>query len=331
MLAVAAMAVAVLLDLAIFSLAIAQAIPPLNLCRRNWVLSETSSMDFGGFSIDSGSGTITMDSSGALTTSGAISLSNSQPVTTYTVTADNTLSAGCAAYGFDLDWLRVPGPLRGPGTDIPQSNVLLTIPAYGLSNISLPRTIAPNLGNTVPFTITVYSTISPAAPQTAGLYQSQTHVLLLQQDKGRARLQSITSATAFTPLGIIETVAMDFGVLSGGQAPGTVVLNTAGGRLVTGGAQTLVSGPGTAASFQISGEPNLSYALSFGNGVMANGGGQQMTLTNFTHNSLGTLPAAGSETFQVGATLNVGTNQPAGTYSTANGGGTPYTVTISYN
>ena len=112
---------ALLLDLATFAIAIAQAVPPLNQCRRNWVLTEITPLDFGAFSIESGSGTITMDSFGALTASGAISLSTSQPVTTYTVNADNTLGSGCATYGFDLSWFRVPDSLRGPGTDIPQT------------------------------------------------------------------------------------------------------------------------------------------------------------------------------------------------------------------
>lgn len=53
-----------------------------------------------------------------------------------------------------------------------------------------------------------------------------------------------------------------------------------------------------------------------------------MTLTGFRRtgvNDQRVLDANGDATFSVGATLNVGANQPAGTYS-----GT-YTVTVSYN
>jgi hypothetical protein len=64
--------------------------------------------------------------------------------------------------------------------------------------------------------------------------------------------------------------------------------------------------------------------------VLSDGGGNSMTVNTFTDNSSGTLPAA-TETFQVGATLNVGINQAAGAYSTANAGGTPYTITANYN
>ena len=56
-----------------------------------------------------------------------------------------------------------------------------------------------------------------------------------------------------------------------------------------------------------------------------------MNVTTFTDNSAGTIPGSGSDSFQVGATLSVGSNQPAGNYSTSTGGGSPYTVTINYN
>jgi hypothetical protein len=330
-LAIGCLVCACLLDVVFYSLAVAQAAPPINQCRKNWVLSEITPLDFGAFSIEAGSGTISMNSFGALTTTGAINLFTSQPVTAFVVSADNTLSSACATYGFDLDWQRAPGPLKGRGADIPQTNILVSIPAYGLSDVSLPQTIAAGAGNTLPFTITIYSTISPTAPQTSDTYQSGNHTLELQQSNGRARLTSRTSATVFAPLAIVEQAVMNFGTLAGGQTPGTVVLDTAGGRSFTGGAQILAAGPGASATFQLTGEPNLSYTLSFTDGVLSDGGGQQMTLTNFTHTASGIMPAAGTDTFQVGASLNVDAIQPAGAYSTSNAGGTPYTVTISYN
>ena len=57
-----------------------------------------------------------------------------------------------------------------------------------------------------------------------------------------------------------------------------------------------------------------------------------MTVDTFTHTSTGLL-TGGTEIFQVGATLNVGANQPASVtpYSTGNAGGSPYTVTVNYN
>jgi hypothetical protein len=329
-LAIGCLVCAWLLEVALTSPVFAQAPPTIKNCSRNWVLSVITPMDFGAFSIESGSGTIAMDSFGALTTTGAITLFASQPVTPYVVNVDNSFDSACATLGFDLDWKNLPGPLKGRGADIPQSNVLLSIPAYGLANATLPQVIAPSAGNTIPFTITIYATISPTAPQTSDTYQSQNYVLELTQNK-TVRATSNTLATVFSPLGIAETAVMDFGTVAGGQTPGTVVLDTAGGRTFTGGAQILAAGPGASATFQITGEPNLSYTLSFSDGLLSNGGGQQMTLTNFTHTASGTVPAVGTDTFQVGASLNVDAIQPAGAYSTSNAGGTPYTVTISYN
>ncbi len=72
------------------------------------------------------------------------------------------------------------------------------------------------------------------------------------------------------------------------------------------------------------------YSLSFTDGVLSDGGGESMTVTSFTDNSSGTIPGSGTGTFRVGATLNVGSSQSAGAYSTMTGG-TPYSVIINYN
>ena len=56
-------------------------------------------------------------------------------------------------------------------------------------------------------------------------------------------------------------------------------------------------------------------------GILENAGGQNMSVTSFTDNSGGSIPGSGTESFQVGATLSVGSNQPTGTYSSSIGGG----------
>jgi hypothetical protein len=109
-------------------------------------------------------------------------------------------------------------------------------------------------------------------------------------------------------------------------------MDTLGARSVTGDGQAIVTGPGLPGSFQITGEPNVAYGLLItGPATLENAGGQQITANAFTNSSTGTLPGTGIETFQVGATLNLGPLQPAGTYSTATGGGTPFIVTVNYN
>jgi len=57
-------------------------------------------------------------------------------------------------------------------------------------------------------------------------------------------------------------------------------------------------------------------------------GSDNMTVDAFTSNPDGTgTLTGGTQTLKVGATLNVGANQAAGTYTSA----TPFTVTVNYN
>ena len=322
-----------LLGLGVSLPAAAQGPPPANInqCKSRWVLNPLQQMDFGGFAIEAGSGTISMNNLASLTTTGLISLSTSIPVTTFSASVDNTRDAICATYGFTLSWNTVPAPLAGPGTSIPISNLRVTIPAYGLTNVTLPQTIAPNPGNTIPFAMSIYGDLAVSSPQVAGLYTSPAFIVDLDQSGTATPVSGTASATAFSPLSISESVPMNFGTIAGGALAGSVVLDTGGGRTPSGDVQVMASGPGNAASFQVSGEPNQAYTLVYSDGVLANAGGQQIGLSSFTDNSPGTIPGAGTVTFQVGATLSIGANQAAGTYSTANGGGIPYTVTINYN
>ncbi|MEM7561750.1 MAG: DUF4402 domain-containing protein [Pseudomonadota bacterium] len=308
----------------------AQTPPNINQCRNAWTLTTVQEMNFGGFSIESGSGNIVMNSLGGLSTVGLVNLSTSIPATTWVLDINNTLDALCATYGFTIDWRRPPRPLRGPGTQIPFGNVLVSIPAYGLNGVSLPQTIPASAANTAPFTVTLYGEITVNSPQTAGEY-SRRQVLEFTQSTRSRRTRADVTATSFVPLSISETLPMDFGTVAGGPSPGSVILDTSNGRIATGDAQLLSVGVGNSASFQVSGEPNQVYSIVYGDGTLASSGGQQITVTNFTDNSNGSIPGAGTETFQVGATLNLGPNQPAGSYSTSNGGGIPYTITINYN
>ncbi|MGD8420405.1 MAG: DUF4402 domain-containing protein [Gammaproteobacteria bacterium] len=325
---------ALLLALTIAATAVDAAAPPpnVNQCKSKWVLNAVRQMDFGGFAIESGSGTISMNNLASLTAIGPINLSTSIPVTTFSASVDNTRDAYCATYGFTLSWNTAPSALvEAGGATISFSNPRVTIPAYGLSNVTLPQTIVADPGNTVPFTITVYGDIGVNYPQTSGLYTSPAFIIDLSQAGTATPVNGTASATSFTPLGIVESVAMDFGTVAGGPLAGNVLLDTAGTRSATGDVQLLAAGPGSPATFQVTGEANQAYSLSFGNGTLANAGGQLISVSGFTDNSLGTIPGSGSETFQVGATLGIGSNQAAGNYSTANGGGSPYTVTINYN
>ena len=140
------------------------------------------------------------------------------------------------------------------------------------------------------------------------------------------------TANVITPLTIVEDVVMHFGDISGGGTAGTVVLATDDSRTVTGGAQVLASGAGAAGQFTVTGGTGLVYAISFSAGSLdVAGGGLPMVVNTFTTNGFTGTLTGGNETFAVGATLQVGANQPPGAYSTAFGAGSSYTVTFNYN
>lgn len=142
-------------------------------------------------------------------------------------------------------------------------------------------------------------------------------------------------ATVIAPLSITENAAMDFGTISGGPAAGTVVLDTANARTTTGDAEIIAAGAGSAGDFTVTGQPNQAYTLTFSaSGTLERAlGPETMIVDTFTHNAGATpiIPGGGTQNIRVGATLNVGANQTAGDYSTANGTGVPYTITVNYN
>jgi len=301
---------------------------PVNLttCKSKWTVTVTN-MDFGTFTNPSGVNTITMSTSGSRSASPAIDLVTSA-TTVFQVTLDNTLSPTCGTFGpVTLDWNVPPSDLTGVGTNITISNVRAEYPS-GTFNV-LPIVLSPA---TLPVTIPFEAMISSTGLQAAGTYTSGVFSVSSTQDGfNKTSLDATASATAIVPLAISETVPMDFGTVAGGPAGGTIILNTSGGRSTTADGQILVSGPGTAASFQILGQGGQAYTISYSAGILDDGAsGIAMTVDTFTDTSLGSLPAGGTETINVGATLHINSNQAPGTYSTATGG-TPYSVTVNYN
>ena len=148
-----------------------------------------------------------------------------------------------------------------------------------------------------------------------------------------ASIDGNATATVIEPLSITEDVVLDFGTVSGGPAPGTVTISPAGARSTTGDAQ-VIGTDGNAGQFTIDGEGGQAYTLSFvGTATLENAAGDTMTADNFTDTSTGTIPGgpgASSETFNVGARLNLGADQNSGDYTTI-GRGSPFTVTVNYD
>lgn len=125
-----------------------------------------------------------------------------------------------------------------------------------------------------------------------------------------------------------STQPLAFGSLVAGSG-GNVTVSPASVRSASGGVVLVPSGPGAAAQFSVTGDPSATYAISLpANGVVSlTSGANSIAVNTFTSspNLTGTLSIGGSQTLYVGATLDVGSNQPSGSYSGS------FSVTVNYN
>ena len=149
----------------------------------------------------------------------------------------------------------------------------------------------------------------------------------------QATATAAASATIITPVSITKTVDMNFGnVAVSASNAGTAIL-APGGTRTTGGAGgvTLPSTTGTvaAASFTVSGQASYTYAITLPSTATISSGSNTMTVNAFTSSpaTTGALSTGGTQTLNVGATLNVTAGQAAGSYT--NSTGVP--VTVNYN
>lgn len=133
------------------------------------------------------------------------------------------------------------------------------------------------------------------------------------------------NATIVPAIAIINTVDLEFASIVASASADTVVVSPAGAR--TCGATLTCTGNAAAASFDVTGEANLTYSITLPASVSITSGGPSMTVDTFTSNPTptGTLDGSGAQTLTVGATLNVAASQATGTYTNT------FTVTVDYN
>ena len=130
---------------------------------------------------------------------------------------------------------------------------------------------------------------------------------------------SVTWAVTIIPTSntINNIAGLAFGKLVAGSG-GTVTVSPGGGRSPSGGVVLVPSDTGAAAQFVVSGDANLTYAITlpFNGVVLLINGANMMAVNNFTSspNLTGTLSAGGTQMLLVGATLSVANNQAAGGY-----------------
>ena len=144
-----------------------------------------------------------------------------------------------------------------------------------------------------------------------------------------AQASSNASAEVMTPIAIANTAALRFGKFSA-LTGGTVVISAAGARSATGAVVLSSTNAGGAASFDVSGDANATYAITLPNNATIThsvDNTKTMSIGTFTSNpsGTGTLSAGGAQVLSVGATLTVGNAQTTGSYS-----GT-FDVSVEYN
>ena len=134
------------------------------------------------------------------------------------------------------------------------------------------------------------------------------------------------SATIVTPISIVKAGDLAFGNIVASAAGGTVTVGTNGQATRTGVAAPSIVGTVTAAQFKVTGMSGSTYAISLpaNDAIILKSGENEMKLTGFSNNATKVL-TDGSETFYVGATLNVGANQAAGSYTAT------FPVVVNYN
>ena len=138
-------------------------------------------------------------------------------------------------------------------------------------------------------------------------------------------------ATVVNPISITKTGDLDFGNVAPGINPGSVALAPDGSRTQSGGA-TLPGAPGTvmAATFMITGVPNVTYAITLpADPLPIVSGSNGMVVSQFSSDppDLGNLGPTGSQELRVGATLSLAALQPTGYYSSP----APFAVIVNYN
>ena len=139
-----------------------------------------------------------------------------------------------------------------------------------------------------------------------------------------------------TPLSLVRVENLDFGRIIAGNVAGTVTISPTNARTATGGAIP-VGSDFQVARFAGMGTQGRRVRIQISpNTVTLTGPGPSMTVTNLLIGPAPTLlqngnsgnyriqPANGIFWFTVGGRLNVGANQPSGTYSGA------FSVTVDY-
>ncbi|QGY46008.1 DUF4402 domain-containing protein [Maribellus comscasis] len=145
-----------------------------------------------------------------------------------------------------------------------------------------------------------------------------------------ATANSDASATIIKVIGIENTQYLFFGNIIASSAGGTVTVASDGTAAGYNGVAAPTGNEGTRqpATFTVEGENSVAYSISLPEDdeiTLTKNGATPMALSDFEHNADETLSSGGTETFNVGAKLNVNPDQATGTYEGQ------FSVTVAYN
>ena len=164
------------------------------------------------------------------------------------------------------------------------------------------------------------------------IFASLLVIVVVSNTANAQSTPSVASATAsaqiIQPLVITKVTDLAFGNIAAGTTAGTVVIDTDGNRTGDGGITLITAGSvSNAANFSITGYAEATFTVELPTSIVISSNGNEMTVDNFV-SSLGetsSLDVLGEANLNVGATLNVESNQAPGLYE-----GT-FDVTVAYN
>lgn len=143
------------------------------------------------------------------------------------------------------------------------------------------------------------------------------------------------TASVFTALTIEKKADLAFGALGAKTIATIAVMNTDGSR-TNSTANTMATNLGNVARFEVKGDANNPFTITFPSSdtpledgakpdmnILA--GGFVAKIDNAADGNSGTIAAGGTSIVKVGATLQVGANQPKGDYTGV------FSVTVNYN
>lgn len=149
----------------------------------------------------------------------------------------------------------------------------------------------------------------------------------------QAQTVSTTAAAKIvSAISIAKTADLHFGTMVAGNTVSTVTLPASGSRTSTGTVILLTQTPiSQASNYTVTGDAYSTYGITLPTILISvSNGSNSMTVNGFVSSKIspinvGEIQFGGTDTFTIGATLNMIASQPSGSYT-----GT-FDVTVAYN